>query len=215
LLLFPTFNRDFEVVDDLDQARPLPPQTDVETAAKQNNPDLKAALATVNMANEAVAAARGEYFPTFNLDYFYGIDAPTFSTRTDGVPNLGNSTIATLNIPIFNWGATHSRVKQADLRRQQAERELSFAQRKLLGDLQNLYSEAQAAQSELDLLHQSAELAAESLRLTTMRYQGGEATVLEVVDAQNTRTQARNAYDDGQVRYRVALARLQTLTGTF
>jgi len=57
-------------------------------------------------------------------------------------------------------------------------------------------------------------LAAESLRLTTLRYQAGEATVLEVVDAQNTLTQAQNGYADGQLRYRTALANLQTLTGT-
>jgi outer membrane protein TolC len=38
---------------------------------------------------------------------------------------------------------------------------------------------------------------------------------LELVDAQNTLNQARNAYDDGLARYRVALANLQTLTGTF
>ena len=42
----------------------------------------------------------------------------------------------------------------------------------------------------------------------------GEATVLEVVDAQNTLTQAQGAYHDGVVRYRAALANLQTLTGT-
>ena len=41
----------------------------------------------------------------------------------------------------------------------------------------------------------------------------GESTALEVVDAQNVLVQARNAYDDAQVRYRVALAELQTLTG--
>jgi outer membrane protein TolC len=38
--------------------------------------------------------------------------------------------------------------------------------------------------------------------------------VLEVVDAQNTLALSRNAYDDGQARYRAALANLQTLTGT-
>jgi outer membrane protein TolC len=48
-----------------------------------------------------------------------------------------------------------------------------------------------------------------------MRYQAGEATVLEVVDAQNTLTQSRNAYADGQWRYRQAIANLQTLTGNF
>ena len=58
------------------------------------------------------------------------------------------------------------------------------------------------------------DLAVESLRLTKLRYQGGEATALEVVDAQNTSVQARNAYADGEARYRVALAGLQTLTGT-
>jgi outer membrane protein TolC len=67
----------------------------------------------------------------------------------------------------------------------------------------------------MESLASSAELAAESMRLTTMRYQAGESTVLEVVDAQNTLTQARNAYDDGQARFRVAVANLQTLTGTF
>jgi outer membrane protein TolC len=58
-------------------------------------------------------------------------------------------------------------------------------------------------------------MAADSLRLVNLRYQAGESTVLEIVDAQNTLTQARNAYDDGQIRYRVAVANLQTLTGSF
>ncbi len=64
------------------------------------------------------------------------------------------------------------------------------------------------------MLRQTAELAADSQRLTTLRYQAGEATALEVVDAQNTLTQARIGEHDGQVRYRVALANLETLTGS-
>jgi len=53
------------------------------------------------------------------------------------------------------------------------------------------------------------------LRLTNLRYQAGEATALEVVDAQNTLTQALNTLHDGEVRYHLALANLQTLTGQF
>jgi outer membrane protein TolC len=64
-------------------------------------------------------------------------------------------------------------------------------------------------------LKQSLDLSDESLRLTVLRYQAGEVTVLEVVDAQTTLVQARNAYDDGLARYRLALAALQTLTGAF
>jgi outer membrane protein TolC len=92
---------------------------------------------------------------------------------------------------------------------------MSAAQRTILRELNGFYDEAQTARDELDLLRQSADLATENLRLNTLRYQGGEATVLELVDAQNTLIQARNAYDDGLVRYRVALANLQTVTGTF
>jgi len=64
-------------------------------------------------------------------------------------------------------------------------------------------------------LREAADLAAESLRLTTLRYQAGESTALEVVDAQNVLATARNAYDNGQLRYRMGLAALQTLTGKF
>ena len=129
--------------------------------------------------------------------------------------NLGYSTVATLAIPVFSWGSDRSKLKQAELRRDQAHVELSHAQRQLLSRLRQFYNEAETARSEMESLSSSAEIAAESLRLTTMRYQAGESTVLEVVDAQNTLTQARNAYDDGQSRYRVAVADLQTLTGPF
>jgi outer membrane protein TolC len=41
----------------------------------------------------------------------------------------------------------------------------------------------------------------------------GESSVLEVVDAQGTLVTAENARADGSVRYELALAQLETLTG--
>jgi outer membrane protein len=83
----------------------------------------------------------------------------------------------------------------------------------LLAEIRSLYAEADTALNELSGLSRSAELSAESLRLITLRYKDGESTVLEVVDAQTTFALASAAYQDGAVRYRVALANLQTLTG--
>src|SRR5213076_3226654 len=111
-------------------------------------------------------------------------------------------------------GAGRSKVRQAELRLQQARNDLTLTQRQLLANLESFYREADVASSQLASLRHSMELSADSLRLTLLRYQAGEVTVLEVVDAQTTLVQARNAYDDGLVRYRVALAALQTLTGT-
>ncbi len=215
VLLFPDFNQDFSVVDDLQTPEPLPTFEEAEAAGKKNNPDLHAALAAYEVANHEVTASLGGLLPSLSVDYFYGIDANQFATYTDGIRNLGYSGVATLQIPIFSWGSDWSKLKQAKLRRDQAHVELSFAQRELLSHLRQFYLEAKTARSEMDSLASSAEMAADSLRLTTMRYQAGESTVLEVVDAQNTLTTARNAYDDGQSRYRVAIANLQTLTGNF
>jgi len=214
VLLFPNFNQDFNVADDLNATPALPTFADTETLGQRHNPALAAALAAARAASEEVAVARSAHFPTLMFDYWYGIDADHFATRSGRFRNLGYSAAATLNIPVWNWGATESKVKQAEFRRQQARVELSAAQRGLIADLHSYHAEAASAHDQLETLRASVDLAAESLRLTTLRYQGGEATALEVVDAQNTLVQARNASADGEARYRVALANLQTLTGT-
>jgi len=219
VILFPDFNDNYEVSDDLHASVALPPQTEFEAQAAQQNPEIRVALAATQAAGHDLSAARAGYLPSVGLDYFYGIDATRYAvngfdpTTNTKFSNLGSSYFASLNLPIWNWGATQSQVRAAQLRRDQAKRELSFAQRKLLAEMRSLYSEAETALNELAGLERSSELSADSLRLTTMRYQGGEATVLEVVDAQTTYAQANAAYQDGAVRYRVALANLQTLTG--
>ena len=214
VLLFPDFNDNFEVADDLHAPAPLPTLGEVQQQAARDNPDVRAALEAARAAGFDVTGARAGYLPSLSVDYWYGIDAPQFAVNgPGGVSNLGSSAAATLIIPIWNWGTTQSRIKQAQLRHDQAKRELSLAQRKLLAEIKSLYSEAETAMNELGGLERSAQLAEESLRLTTLRYKGGEATVLEVVDAQTTYAQSSAAYQDGAVRYRVALANLQTLTG--
>ncbi len=221
VLIFPNFNENFSTVDDLENIVPLPSFQEVEAQAGKNNPELQAALASLKVANQEVAVAWNSFLPSLGFDYFYGIDANHFAVNGvdpatgRNVRNLGYAATATLELPIWNWGAGRSKVKSADLQRDQAKVELSFAQRKMVADLKTFYSEARTSQSELESLRQSADLAAESLRLTTLRYQAGEAAVLEVVDAQNTLTMAQNALGDGQARFRVTIANLQTLTGKF
>jgi len=220
VLLFPDANDNFELADDLHTNIPLPPRGEFEAQAAHENPEIRAALAAVQAANQDLTAARAGYFPTIGLDYWYGIDAERYATYTPAttpetgrIPNLGTAAMASLTLPLWNWGATQSRVRQAELRREQTKVELSYAQRKLLAEMRSLYSEAETALNELAGLQRSAQLAADSLRLTTLRYKDGEATVLEVVDAQTTYAMANANYQDGAVRYRVALANLQTLTG--
>lgn len=230
VLIFPNLQVSYSVVDDLARLPILPPLNEAAAQANATSPDLRAARLSVNQARLGVNVAQYAYLPSLGLDVFYGINANQFAFRTDYptqatgrstlpnylVPyrqNLGYSAQATLTVPIWNWGSIRSRVKQASLRRQQAELDLTLTQKQLDANMASSYQEAQTALSQIESLRSSSDLSAESLRLTTLRYQAGEATALEVVDAQTTANQARSAYNDGLVRYRVALATLQTLTG--
>ena len=105
-------------------------------------------------------------------------------------------------------------MKQSEIRRDAAQVALSATQRQLIARLDEAYSETAAARDQLASLDLSVTTAAESLRLTELSYKGGEATVIEVVDAQNAYVTAENAREDGRVRYETARADLQTLTGT-
>jgi outer membrane protein TolC len=216
ILLFPNYGQPFTVTDDIDAARPLPPFPEIQTMAGTNNPEIRAAQLAVTQSNFEIASARAALLPSLSFDYFFGINANQFAVYDrDHLNNLGSAAQAQLTIPIWTWGAARSKVKQAELRQQQARNDLTLTQRTLLGELNSFYLEGQVAAAQVASLRRSVDLSSESLRLTQLRYQAGEATVLEVVDAQSTLAQARNASDDGLFRYRLALANLQTLTGAF
>lgn len=218
LLLFENVNQPYDLVDDPAMSLPLPPFDQVQAEALDHNPQLEAAFQGERAAQDDIVAARTGYLPTLSLDYLYGIDANTFSTQTilaDGRPiqNLGYSAWAQLNLPIWNWGTTHSKVKQAEYREEQAAADRAYASRKLTTDLNQFYKEASLAKAEVDIRRGAASDAEQSLSLTLLRYKAGEATALEVVDAQNSVSLERNAFDDAKTRLATALANLATLTG--
>jgi outer membrane protein TolC len=216
VLLFPDFRHDYSVVDDLDTVGSLPTFDETQARAAKENPDIRAAQHTVRQETLETKVARSALLPTFSVDYFFGINANQYAIHNpDGQRLVGSAVQASLTVPVWTWGATRSKIRQADLRLRQAKSDLTLTQRQLLANLNAFYLEAQAASSQLATLRETRELSAESLRLTLLRYEAGEAAALEVVDAQTTLAQARNAYDDGLVRRRLALSSLQTLTGAF
>jgi outer membrane protein TolC len=193
----------------------VPARADVEAALAKHNPELESALAGARLADLGVTAARLAYLPDLGLNFTYGIDAAQFAVHAyDGSRNLGYSAYATLDIPVWDWFATHDRVRQSEVRRDVARTTLTNTQRKLIATLEEAYAEATTAHDALGSLEQSADTALQSLRLTRLRYTAGEGTVLEVVDAENSLTSAELAHEDGIVRYQTAIANLQLLTGS-
>jgi outer membrane protein TolC len=223
VLTFTDLNENFTVVDDLTGVPSLPPFVDVQALAGKMNPDLAAATQALRAAAADVRTAQYAFYPRLVVDAVYGIEANEFALHSRvaaqpelGVlPNLGYFVTASLNVPVWDWGSRRAKLIQADVKRKQAQVTLSFTQRQLASNLYMKYNEAIAARAASTDLQAVADLAAENLRLTVLRYQAGESPAHEVVDAQNILVQARGAADDAQQRYRVALADLQTMTGPF
>jgi outer membrane protein TolC len=223
VLVFPAINENFSMVDDLDSPVALPPFVEAERMAARENPELSVAMETLRGANLDVTAAKGAFLPAFFVDADYGIEANAFALHSVNVeeqvkgplPNLGYFVTVGVNVPVWDWGTMRSKLHQSELKREQARAELSQAQRQLVNNLYGSYNDAMVARAAVEESRRMAELAAESMRLIGLRYRAGASTALEVVSAENTLTQARNSYDDAQVRYRVALATLQTVTGNF
>jgi outer membrane protein TolC len=175
-----------------------------------------APLAALHASEADVLSARAAYLPDLGLNFTYGLDAPQFSINgPDATRNLGYSASATLDIPVWDWLSTEHKVKQSEIHRDLSKVALSATQRRLIANLSEFYDEAATTRDQLASLDASVSTAQESLHLTELRYTGGEGLVLEVVDAQNTLLAAETAQADGVVRYQLALANLQTLTGRF
>jgi outer membrane protein TolC len=215
ILVFPTYGQTYSVTDDLETEVKLPSFDRVQALAQFNNPDIRVANAMLQQQNHSLTVARAAYLPALSMDYFYGINSNQFATHDpEGNNRLGSVVQAQMTVPVWNWFSTRSKVRAAEFQVRQARADLSLAQRTLLSEIESFYLEAQTASAQLASLRSSLDLSMENLRLTRLRYTAGESTAQEVVDAQSGLVQARGAYDDGLVRYRVALANIQTLTGT-
>jgi outer membrane protein TolC len=213
VLLFPDPHAQFRLAVAAEPP-PLGTREEIEAIAASNNPELKSAQASLHAATLDVAGARAAYLPDLALNFTYGIDAPEFAVHApDGTRNLGYSASATLDIPVWDWFATHNRVKQSVAVRDSARVALTATQKRLIAQLDEFYNEAKVARDQLQSFDASVDTARDSLRLTRLRYSAGEATVLEVVDAQSSLTVQENAHEDGILRYQNALANLQILTG--
>jgi outer membrane protein TolC len=218
VLVFPDVHRPFVLSQNLAESLNLPAFAEADSRAKKEDPEIDAAEKAENAARKDVTAAWLGYLPSLSFDYSYGIDANQIATQTitpqgQTIQNLGYSALASLSVPIFNWGATRSKVKQAEYSERQAATTLDYTKRKRIADLEQFYHEAQVARAEMDTREKAADAAEESRKLVLLQYRAGMATALEVVNAEATVSTERNAFYDAETRYATAVAVLATLTG--
>jgi outer membrane protein TolC len=163
-------------------------------------------------ARQEVKIARADRLPSLSYSMNGGFDTDSLKG-----PRLhehsGVSASISLNIPIFDWGASRSRERQAQLRVDIAENERTLA---LRGFTQQFYAarwQASSAATRISLAREAVIKAQDNLAASISRYRAGEAQIVEVTDAQTTFVEQRSALNQAIFDYQTALARLRQATG--
>ncbi len=164
--------------------QPLIPQvpTGLPSALLERRPDIVEAEQTLVAANANIGVARANFFPEVSLTGSGGFQSASLSSLLTG-PAAFFTVGATLLQPVFTAGRTRSQVELAEVRRDVALLAYQETIRQSLRDVSDAliaYRQDREFREQQQLLARSA---AEALRLTTVRYQGGASSYLEVLDA--------------------------------
>jgi outer membrane protein len=166
----------------------------------------------IRAARQEIRIARADRLPALSYSMNGGFDADSLKP-----PRLkehsGVSAAFNLTIPIFDWGATRSKERQARLRVQIAENERTVAVRGFTQQFYAALAQAASAAARITLARDGVIKAQDNLTASIARYRAGEAQIIEVTDAQTTLVTQRSALYQAISDYQTALARLKQATG--
>jgi len=163
-------------------------------------------------ARQEIRIARADRLPSLTYSINGGFD--TDSLRGPRLKeHTGASAQVGLTIPIFDWGATRSKERQANLRVQIAENERTIAVKGFTQQFYAARAQAASAAARVALAREGVTKAQDNLTASIARYRAGEAQIVEVTDAQTTLVTQRSALYQAIYDYQVALSRLKQATG--
>ncbi len=160
--------------------------------AVAHRPDVRAAEETVTAREEGVDAAKAQRYPTIgvSLEGLYRANRPDDDNRF--FPNSSITALATLTIPIFDWGLWGAiPVARGELASAEAKRD--GTRLRVQGEAAEAVVAVSAAATLAEQARSARELSAATLAVIEARYQAGIAGPLELFDAGKNDADARTA----------------------
>ncbi len=186
-------------------------ETFAETAIK-TRPEFAQFEADRKAADLDVKIAQTERRPQFNYSVSTGFISD--SLFPNSVKNgLGAQVSVGVNLPLFDKGASRSRETQARLRLQQAENTRALAERQFVQAFYAARTQAISAASRIRQIAASITDAEKNVSASLARYQAGEASIIEITDAQNLLIALRQSLYQAIFDYQTARARLLRASG--
>ncbi|HEX8185508.1 MAG TPA: TolC family protein [Blastocatellia bacterium] len=181
-----------------------------ETIARR--PELAQFEAERRAAEQEVKIAHADRLP--QVSYFINSGFDTGSLKPSPLKmHTGVLASISVTIPIFDWGASRSRELQARLRARAAESQRELALRSFAQQFYTARAQALSAAARARILQSSIADAQRNVQTSIARYRGGEASIVEVTDAQTTLATQRAALFQALFDYQVARAHLAQAAG--
>ena len=180
-------------------------------AADDRRPEVLAAALEVRVQQTGIKIARSGLEPSLSLaaagDYY-----PTTSFQS---PRQRTASItATLQLPLYDGGATRDKVDEAKLKTENAKASLSARKNDVALDVGQAYLNLITAASQVDAANSALQQAIGARQLAQIRYEGQVGLYLEVTDAESALVTAENNQVNAVYDYFVAKANFQNATGT-
>jgi outer membrane protein len=178
------------LVEVLDQP-PAPPGQRAPTEAARafvlKRPEILLLDAQRRGLEAEARGARALRLPQAALVAEYGLNANRVAWE-----NRGYALLFTLSVPIFDWGAASSLGQQWTLQAEQTALDRELQGRALLREYDAAHARVQALYEQIGITREQVSLSEQSLKLSRVRYEGGEGSALEVMSAQTEVAQARS-----------------------
>jgi outer membrane protein len=175
-------------------------------------PELRQFEAQRRAAEQEVSAARAERRPQVSYNINGGFD--TDSLKPSPLKeHTGVLASVSVTIPIFDWGISKSRERQAQLRAQSVESQRALALRTFNQQFYSAREQALSAARRVETLQTAVTIAERNVQTSIARYRAGEAPILEVTDAQTTLATQRAALFQALFDYQIARTRLAQAAG--
>ena len=187
----------------------MPARVTVEQMLQQR-PDMRAAALTTLAAEYGVKATRSQYNPRLTA----GVSGSwqTYSPNASAKTYVDGALVVGLSVPLFHWGERRSAVAVArsDVRR--AENGMEQLRRDAAEQEADGWSAMTSSYSQIQSSLHNLAIAAENLSISTYSYQEGQATVLDVLQAQISWLQLYTNAITARFNYAVAVSDYHRIT---
>jgi outer membrane protein TolC len=199
-------------VDDSSFYRAAPPLDAAALAreATDSAPQVRSRVAQVEAGRAAVRSARSGYWPTLSLNGSAGYNG---SSRTDYQLVSQRQLALQLSWPIFNRFQREQTIVQQESQLDIAQAQAADARRAVQSVVLAQTAALDAARERTAIAETNVSAATEALRVQRNRYQAGVATIVDVLTAQETLTQAEVAVVTARFDYLRAKAQIETALG--